>query len=173
MYRPHLVWTASALATVLVFLSFPARAQEPYQYENDLVAKRRLYRDVGPGFRQIRRGPNGNYYVLTAPAPAVLIYDPSMKLIGQVPSQSAAAAKGAALLYGESFDVDHDGRVVVCDRGANSVKIYSPSGAFVAAIPMRAPISVVFLPGDEFAVTSPDAEHLVTAYDLSGKMARD
>jgi hypothetical protein len=173
MYRPQLVWAGSALAIVLVFLSFPARAQEPYQYENDLVAKRRLYRDVGPGFRQIHRGPNGNYYVLTAPAPAVLIYDSSLKLIGQVPSQSAAAAKGVALLYGESFDVDHDGHVVVCDRGANSVKIYSPSGALIAAIPVRAPISVVFLPGDEFAVTSPDAEHLVTAYDLSGKMVRD
>ena len=35
------------------------------------------------------------------------------------------------------------------------------------------PISVVFIPGDEFAVTSPDAEHLVTAYDLAGKMVRD
>jgi hypothetical protein len=173
MYRPQLVWAAAALAIVLVFLSFPARAQEPYQYENDLVAKRRLYRDVGPGFRQIRRGPNGNYYVLTAPTPAVLIYDSSLKLIGRVPSQSAAAANGAALLYGESFDVDHDGRVVVCDRRANSVKIYSPSGALAATIPVRAPVSVVFLPGDEFAVTSPDAEHLVTAYDLSGKMVRD
>src|ERR1700682_2419057 len=140
MYRPQLVWAASALATVLVVLSLPARAQEPYQYENDLVAKRRLYREVGPGFRQIHRGPNGNYYVLTAPAPAVLIYDSSLKLIGQMPSQSAAAAKGAALLYGESFDVDHDGRVVVCDRGANAVKIYSPSGTLVATIPMPAPV---------------------------------
>ena len=173
MYRPHFLWAAAALSTVVVFISLPARAQEPYQFESDLVAKRRLYREVGPGFRQIRRGPNGNYYVLTAPAPAVLIYDPSLKLMGQVPSQSAAAAKGAALVYGESFDVDHDGRVVVCDRGANSVKIYSPSGALAAAIPVRAPVSAVFLPGDEFAVTSPDTEHLVTAYDLTGKMVRD
>jgi hypothetical protein len=173
MDRRHFVCAAAALTTVLVFIALPARAQEPYQYESDLVAKRRLYRDVGAGFRQIRRGPNGNYYVLTAPAPAVLIYDPSLKLIGQVPSQSAAAAKGAALIYGESFDVDHDGHVLVCDRGANSVKIYSPSGALAAAIPVRAPVSAVFLPGDEFAVTSPDAEHLVTAYDLTGKMVRD
>src|ERR1700692_4407345 len=102
---------------------------------------------VGPGFRQIRRGPDGNYYVLTAPAPAVLIYDPSRKLIGQVPSQSGAGAKGATLLYGESFHVDHDGRVVVCDRGAKAVKIYSPSGALAASIPMPLPVSVVFLPG--------------------------
>ena len=85
-----------------------------------------------PGFREIRRGPNGNYYILTAPAPAVLIYDPSGKRVGQIPSVSAAAAKGAALVYGESFDVDHDGRVVVCDRGAKAVKIYSPDGALAA-----------------------------------------
>jgi hypothetical protein len=162
------------LATILSALPrLPARAQEPYQYESDLMAKRRLYRDVGAGFRQIRRGPNGNYYLLTAPAPAVLIYDPSGKRIGQVPNISAAAAKGAALVYGESFDVDHDGRVVVCDRGANAVKIYSPGGALIATVQIAAPISVVFLTGDEFAVASPQTEHLVTAYDLTGKMVRD
>jgi hypothetical protein len=103
----------------------------------------------------------------------VLIYDASRKLVGQVPSKDGAAAKGAALVYGESFDVDHDGRVVVCDRGANAVKIYSASGTLAATTPMQAPVSVVFLPGDEFAVASPDAEHLVTAYDLMGKLVRD
>src|SRR5579863_7987089 len=174
MYRLHPVRAAAVLAAALALLhSLPARAQELNQYESDLVAKRQLYRDVGAGFREIHRGPNGNYYVLTAPAPAVQIYDSSGKLIGQVPSQSGAAAKGAALVYGESFDVDRDGRVVVCDRGANAVKIYSPSGTLAAAIPIAAPVSVVFLPGDEFAVASPDAEHLITAYDLAGKMLRD
>jgi len=151
----------------------PVHAQEQYQYESDLTAKRRVYRDVGAGFREIHRGPNGNYYVLTAPAPAVLIYDPSGKLIGQVPSQSGVAAKGAAIVYGESFDVDHEGRVVVCDRGAKAVKIYSSNGILAASIPMPAPVSVVFLPGDEIAVASPEAEHLVTAYDLGGKPVRD
>jgi hypothetical protein len=173
MYRPHFLWTALVLATAPAFLSHPACAQEPYQFENDLVAKKRVYRDIGAGFREIRRGPDGNYYVLTAPAPAVLIYDASMKLVGQVPSKSASGAKGALLAYGESFDVDHEGRVVVCDRGANSVKVYSPSGTLSIAIPVRAPVSVVFLPGDEFAVTSPEGEHLVIAYDLAGKMVRD
>src|SRR6266852_8219454 len=149
MYRLHLVWAAAALATLLVLISLPVRAQEQYQYERDLTAKPRLYRSVGAGFREIRRGPNGNYYVLTAPAPAVIIYDPSGKQIGQVPNSSAVAVKGAALLYGESFDVDHEGRVVVCDRGANAVKIYSPGGVLAAAISMRAPVSFVFLPGGE------------------------
>jgi hypothetical protein len=156
-----------------VFSCLPVRAQEPYQFESDLVAKHRLYRDVGPGFRQIHRGPNGNYYLLTAPAGAVYVYDPSGKRIGEVPASSVAAAKGAAVVYGESFDVDHDGRIVVCDRGAKAVKIYSPNGTLAATIPIPLPVSVVFLPGDEFAVTSPDAEHLVTAYDLTGKVVRD
>jgi hypothetical protein len=174
MRRLQITWAAAALATALaLFLSLPARAQEQYQFESDLVAKRQLYRGVSAGFREIRRGPNGNYYLLTAPAPAVLIYDKSGKSVGQVPSASAAAAKGAALVYGESFDVDHDGRVVVCDRGAKAVKIYSPDGALAASVPMSVPVSVVFLPGDEFAVATPDAEHLVTAYDLGGKVVRE
>jgi hypothetical protein len=173
MHRAYRVCAAAALAAVLVFLSLPARAQEQYQFERDLTAKRRLYRDVGAGFREIRRGPNGNYYVLTAPAAALRIYDPAGKLIGQFPSATAAAPKSAALIYGESFDVDLDGRVVVCDRGAKAVKIYSPSGTLGVAIPMPAPVSVVFLPGDEFAVASPEGEHLVTAYDLAGKLVRD
>jgi hypothetical protein len=171
--RGYVVCAAAALAAVLVAFSLPVRAQEQYQFETDLMAKRRVFRDVGAGFREIRRGTNGNYFVLTAPAPAVKIYDPSGKVIGQVPSSSAAAAKGAALVYGESFDVDHDGRVVVCDRGAKAVKIYSPGGALTAAIQFPVPVSVVFLPGDEFAVASPDTEHLVTAYDLGGKVVRD
>src|SRR5665213_2532426 len=114
MQRLFPVCVAAVLAAVpIILLSSPVHAQEPYQFESDLLARHRLFADVGAGFRQIQRGPNGNYYVLTAPSPGVLIYDPSGKRIGQVPSSSAVAAKGAALVYGESFDVDHDGRVVV------------------------------------------------------------
>lgn len=172
--RLYVVSAAAVLAaTASLDLSLLVHAQEPYQFESDLVAKRQLYKDVGAGFRQIRRGSNGNYYVLTAPAGAVFVYDPNGKRIGEVPGPAAAAAKDAALVYGESFDVDQEGRVAVCDRGAKAVKIYSPAGTLAAAIPMPLPVSVVFLPGDEIAVASPNAEHLVTAYDLDGKVIRD
>jgi hypothetical protein len=163
-------------ALVVVVATFPrssARAQEQFQFERDLEASHRLYREVGAGFRQIRRGPNGDYYILTAPAPAILIHDASGKQVGQVPSVSGFAEKGAAIVYGESFDVDRSGRVAVCDRGANAVKIYSPAGTLAASIHIAAPVSVVFLPGDEIAVTSPESDHLVTAYDLTGKIARE
>lgn len=172
--RPHRMWPAAAMATALaLFLSIPAHAQEVTQFESDLMAKRRVFRTVGAGFRAIRRGPNGNYYVLTAPAPAIPIYDPSGERIGQVPVESAEAAKGAALVYGEDFGVDHDGSVVVCDRGANAVKIYSPRGQLSVTIPNPAPISVALLPGGEFAVASPKTDHLVTGYDFAGKVVRD
>jgi hypothetical protein len=174
MNRVHSVFMAAALAAMLVpIVSLSCHAQEQYQYESDLVAKKRILPDVGAGFRQVRIGPNGNFYVLIAPAPALLIYDAAGKRVGQIPDASAAAAKNAAIVYGESFDIDRDGHIVVCDRGANAVKVYSPNGTLSAVIKIPSPISVAFLPGDEIVVTSPNAEHLVTAYDLTGKLIRD
>lgn len=174
MQRMSRFWIAAALAAAgAAFCSAPARAQEEFQFEHDLVAKGRLYDQVGAGFREIHRGPNSNYYVLTAPAPAVQIYDSSGKRAGQVPSEAGAAAKGAALVYGQSFDVDRDGRVVVCDRGAKAIKVYSPNGVLAGTIPHPAPVSVVFLPGDEFAVANPDGNQLITAYDITGKIVRE
>jgi hypothetical protein len=56
-----------ALAVVGLAAIFepPVRAQE----EPTLDAKRRVFFDVGAGFRTIRRGPDGSYYVLAAPIP--------------------------------------------------------------------------------------------------------
>jgi hypothetical protein len=174
MNRAHSVCSAVVLAAMLASLvPLSGHAQEQYQYESDLVARKRILPDVGAGFRQLRIGPNGNFYVLTAPAPALLVYDPSGKRVGQIPDAAAANAKNAAIVYGESFDIDHDGHIVVCDRGANAVKVYSPNGTLSALIKIQAPISVAFLPGDEIVVASPNGEHLVTAYDLSGKLIRD
>jgi hypothetical protein len=94
---------AAVLAALLTtFLPLSGHAQEQYQYESDLVARKRILPAVGAGFRQIRIGPNGNFYVLTAPAPALVIYDASGKRVGQIPDASAATAKNTALVYGES-----------------------------------------------------------------------
>ncbi|HVA94582.1 MAG TPA: hypothetical protein VNI36_06725 [Candidatus Dormibacteraeota bacterium] len=154
---------------------YPLRlhGQDQFQFENDLVATRHVFGNVGAGFRAMRRGPKGNYYILTAPSPAVQIYNADGNRLGQVPSEAAATAKDAALVYGESMDVDAEGRVVVCDRGANAVKLYAPDGSLATTIPVSMPVSVVFLPGGEFAVASPDSEQLVTVYDLAGRVVRE
>jgi len=173
MYRVFLLSVATLLgAAIVAIVPLPGRAQEQYQFETELMAKRHLFRDVGAGFRSIRRGPNGNYYILTADAPVLRIYNAVGKLVGQMPSESAAKAKGASLVSGESFDVDRQGRVAVCDRGAGAVKIYSPDGSLTTTIPVASPISAVFLPGDQLAVSSPNIDHLVTLYELMGVSVR-
>jgi hypothetical protein len=174
MRRVCTVWISILLGAALVAgLPLSAHAQEQFQFESDLMARRRVFDSVGAGFRAIRRGANGNYYILMAPAPAVLIYDSGGKRVGQIPGESAVAAKGVALLYGESFDVDREGRVAVADRGANAVKIYAPNGSLAATISVPAPVSLVFLTGGEIAVTRAGGERLVTVYDLAGNVVRD
>jgi hypothetical protein len=172
MYRiPLLFFAPVSLVALAVFAPVRAHAQEQFQYENELLAKQRVFEDVGPGYRAIHQGPDGNYYILTAPANAVQIYDPSGKRVGQIPAQSAA--KSAGLVYGESFDVDRDGHLAVSDRGANAVKIYSRSGALTATIPVAGPAAVALLPGGEVAVATPNTPQLITVFDLAGKMVRE
>jgi hypothetical protein len=169
------LFSLAILSTAAIVALAPAafRAQEPYQYESDLIARRRVFESVGAGFRAIHRGPNGNYYILTAPAPAIQIYDPAGKRVAQIPNEKSSATKGAALVYGESFDVDSEGRVAVCDRGANAVKIYSSDGSLSATVPVSMPTSVVLLPGGEVAVASPKSPYLIVAYDFTGKQVRE
>jgi hypothetical protein len=174
MHRLYLAAIALLSGALLAaILPRPVRAQEQYQYETDLLAKRRVFEAAGAGFRAIRRGPNGNYYILTASTPAVVIYDANSARVGQIPSESASKTKGAALVYGETFDVDPEGRVAVCDRGASAVKLYAANGSLLTVIPVPAPVSVVFVPGGEIAVASPNSDRLVTVYDLTGKVIRD
>src|SRR5258708_40239579 len=119
--------TALSIAAIAALAPSPFRAQEQFQFESDLLAQQRVFEGVGPGFRAIPRGPNGNYYILTAPSAAVQIYDGAGKRVGQIPAETAA--KGASLVYGESFDVDLEGDLAVSDRRTNAVKVFTAKGA--------------------------------------------
>jgi hypothetical protein len=167
---------ARVLATLLVLLAAGAaiaRAQSDVPILTELLAVRRVLPDVGPGLRGVCRGPGGNYYVLSAPGAAVLIYDASGKRIGQVPENPVGAA---AIVYGESLSVDAAGRVAVADRGADGVKVYAPDGSLAVFIRAASPESVAFLEGgegSELAVASLSGKHLVTVYDISGRLLRE
>jgi hypothetical protein len=162
---------AISIAVFAAFAPLSFHAQEQFQFERELLAQRRVFDAVGPGFRGIRRGPNGNYYVLTAPSAALQIYDAAGKRVGQIPPETAG--KGASLVYGESFDIDRDGNVAVCDRGAKAVKVYAASGSLLATIPETGSVSVAMLPGGEVAVAAADTPTLITVYDLAGKDVRE
>jgi hypothetical protein len=160
-----------SVATVAALAPLPFRAQEQFQFESDLVAQRRVFDTVGPGFRAIHRGPNGNYYILTAPSAAVQIYDGAGKRVGQIPAETAA--KGASLVYGESFDVDREGDLAVSDRGTNAVKVFTAKGALAATIPVSGPASIALLPGGEIAIANPSTPRLITVYDFAGRQVRE
>ena len=162
---------ALSLAAFAALAPLPFRAQEQYQFESDLVAERRVFETVGPGFRAIRHDLNGNYYILAAPSTAVQIYDGTGKRLRQIPAESAA--KGAALVYGDSFDVDRDGNLAVSDRGANAIKVFTAKGALSATIPVSGPSTVAVLPGGEVAIASPNTPRLISVYDFAGRQVRE
>jgi hypothetical protein len=142
------------------------RAQES---PRELLARARLFPEVGAGVVAIKSDSAGRYYVLAAPAKSIAIYQADGKRIGEIPN---ANSRGATIVYAQDFDVDSKGRIFVADRGANSVKIFEPDGSLDATIPIAAPISIVALSGGEFAVAGLRSAQLVSIYDVRGKLAR-
>jgi DNA-binding beta-propeller fold protein YncE len=163
---------AGTLALVAVIAPLPINAQ----VEDELVAKSRLFPDAGAGLRAVRRDAAGNYYVLTAPGPVVLVYDASGKLVKKVPDYSTgkgpASPQLAAISFGEDLDVDAGGRVYVADRGDNAIKVFLPDGS-AQMFQVNAPASVAALGNGEIAVTTLHSARLVTVFDLQGKVVRE
>jgi len=136
---------------------------------SDIVARARLFSELGTGLRALKRDSSGRYYALAAPATTISVYGTDGKRVGQIP---AANSQGAKIVFADDIDVDATGRIFVADRGANAVKIFKPDGSLDTAIPVSAPTSVAALSGDEFAITSLRADRLVSIYNEQGKMIR-
>jgi hypothetical protein len=158
-------------ATILVVRISAGQAQIPQvQMEREITARARLFPEVGPGIKALKRDSAGRYYILTAPGQAVQVYGPDGKGVAQIPRD----AKGrAAIVYAEDLDLDASGRVYVADRGANAVKVFDAGGKLALLIPVPAPTSVAALPAGEIAVASLKSPELVTIYDMSGKDLRE
>jgi hypothetical protein len=152
-------------------LLVPAMPAMQAQGDNELLARRRLFPEVGAGLRTLKRDSSGRYYLLSAPRGAIPIYSAAGERVGEVPP--ASAAKAAAIVYGQDLDIDSVGRIYVADRGANAVKIFSADGALVLSIAVRSPTSVAALQGGELAVASTNSGRLVTVYDLQGRVIRE
>jgi Carboxypeptidase regulatory-like domain len=131
-----------------------------------LAPQARILSSVGPGLRVIRRGPSGNYYVLTAPGAAAAIYTPDGKRIGQVPTESSIGSSAdSSIVNGSDLQVDSSGRVYIADLAANAVRIYSAAGILVGKIHVPAPVSVEPLSDGEVAVASLSSKYLVDVYN--------
>jgi hypothetical protein len=145
------------------------------QNDDEMMAKRRIFKDAGPGLKAVRRGANGNTYVLASPTPGLAVYDASGKVIFSI-GVGPAGASGAAsnsMVYGEDCDVAGDGKIYIADRGANAIEIFSAEGVLLRRIAVNAPISVAALPEGEIAVATLRQPHLVIVYDKNGRLVRE
>jgi hypothetical protein len=148
------------------------------QDEGDLTAKKRLFPGVGPGLRAVKRGADGNYYILSAPGSTAAVFDAAGKLLRRVPDydESKAATTQspqlATITFGEDLDVDTQGNVYVADRGANAIKIWDTNG-HERVIHINGPNAVAALPEGELAVATVHEQHLVMVFDKNGRDVRE
>lgn len=158
---------------LLICIAGMARAQD---VEDEVTAKKRLFPGVGPGLRAVKRGSDGNFYVLTAPGSSVSVFDPTGKLLRRVPpfeeSKASPSAQASGIVYGADMDVDAHGTVYVADRGANAIKIWDAAGN-ARSIAVNSPVSVAALPDDEVAVATMRETHLVIVYGKNGHEVRE
>ena len=178
-----------AILCAAVFSGALMHAQE----DPTLDAARRRFPDVGAGFRAIRRGPDGAYYVLApltpsdaaAPSkratppkrsqpsahstPVVLVFDSQGRKLRQIP----ALPRPGELVSPSSLDLDASGRVYIADQSANTVSVYTADGMPFAHFRVPEPTQIVALPRDQFAVCSGNSERLIAVYDLHGTLVRE
>jgi hypothetical protein len=124
----------------------------------------------------MRVGPDGNLYVLTAPASAVVVYGKDGKVVRNVPSYTEGSGPAnpelRVIRFGESMDVDAAGTVYVADRAANAIKIWDTKGN-ARMVQVNAPLSVAALPDGEVAVATLRDPHLVIVFDKNGRDVRE
>jgi hypothetical protein len=177
-----LVLTIAVLAAAIVSAAL-VRAQE----DPTLDAKRRVFPDAGAGFRTIRRGPDGAYYVLaslppgapskpskgsklaTPSVPVILIFDSKGTKLWQIPAQP----RRGEMVSADALDIDASGRVYVADPAGNTVSIYAADGTLFAHLTIPETTQIVALPGDQFAVCRANADHLISVYDLHGELLHE
>jgi hypothetical protein len=147
------------------------------QYDGDLTAAKRLMPGVGPGLRAVKRGADGNFYVLSAPGSSASVFDPEGKLLKRIPAYEGDKEPGSkapqmSITYGEDLDIDPQGTVYVADRGANAIKIWDAKGN-ERVFKIDSPVSVAALPDGEVAVATMREQHLVIVFDKTGRDVRE
>ena len=157
------IWLAPLTLVPLIATSAAA------QVERELLARSRMFAEVGPGVRALKRDAAGRYCMLTAPGGAVAIYNAAGQRVTQVP----ATDPKEALVFGDDLDIDSAGRIYVADRGGNAIKVFNADGTPALTIPIPAPTSVVALADGEIAVASMKSTRLVTVFDARGKLVRE
>src|SRR6267142_2271223 len=147
------------------------------QEEGELTAQRRVFPDIGPGLRTVKRGGDGRLYVLASPSPGLVVFDAAGKQVLSIaelaPRSTTSKGDRALITFAEDCDADAEGKIYVADRGANLVQVFSPVGTLLRSIPVKAPVAVAALPESEVAVGTLREPNLVIVFDKNGRDVRE
>jgi hypothetical protein len=170
MFRRSRWWLRGLCCTALFIAGFsvphPVNAQG---FVSAVQSHKRIFPEITSGVTAMKRDPAGRYYVLATPPSVIWIYSPEGKRIGQIPRAGAETGK---IQYAVDFDLDSDGFLLVADRAANAVEIFSPDGSLLKSIPVLAPTGVVALPDNQFAVSTLRSKRLVEIRTDQGDLVR-
>jgi hypothetical protein len=161
-------WGISSLILALAGLSVPVPASAQ-GFESPVLSRARVFPDFSSGVVAMKRDSAGHYYLLATPPNVIWIASADGKRIGQIPRAGSDVAK---IQYAVDFDLSPDGRVLVADRAANAIEVFSPEGVQLAKIPIFAPTGVVALPDDQFAVSTLRSKRLVEIRSEQGALIR-
>jgi hypothetical protein len=161
-------WRPFCLILLVVGFTVPPRA-DAQGFVNAVQSRARVFPEINSGVAAMKRDSARRYYVLATPPNVIWIFNPEGKRIGQIPR---AGADGVKIQYAVDFDLDSEGFLLVADRAANAVEIFTPDGALLKTIPVRAPTGVVALPGNQFAVSTLRSKRLVEIYTDQGDLVR-
>jgi hypothetical protein len=155
-----------AVPLLVAGLALPAAGQG---LRSVIESRDRLFPEVGAGVTAMKRDSSGHYYILAKPESVISVYGSDGTLIGRIPN---AKSNGATIRYAADIDFTPEGLLVVADRGANAILVFSPDGAFVSRTPIAEPTSVVALPDGQYAVTTLTSKRLVEVIDQRGRVMR-
>ncbi|MGD0403114.1 MAG: hypothetical protein ABSB66_07945 [Candidatus Acidiferrales bacterium] len=164
-------WEIRELSCIALFVTgfaipYPANAQG---FVSAVQSHKRVFPEITSGVTAMKRDSAGRYYVLATPPNVIWIYSPQGKRIGQIPRVGAETGK---IQYAVDFDLDSDGFLLVADRAANAIEIFSPDGSLLKSVPVLAPNGVVALPDNQFAVSTLRSKRLVEILSDQGDLVR-
>jgi hypothetical protein len=172
MWKTMMKFCIAAAGLCLTGALCPVKAQ---QVDDDLMARRRVFKPIGPGLRALRRGPDGTVYVLISPGSSVSVFDAKGALLKKIPdyaqNQGPASQDLRAIQFGEDMDVAANGTLYVADRGADEIKIWEQSGN-ARAFHVSAPLSLAALLEGEVAVATQNNPRLVTEWKAGSRNRR-
>lgn len=161
-------WRPSWLILLLAGFAapHPVNAQG---FVNAVQSHGRAFPEITSGVTAMKRDSAGRYYVLSTPPNVIWIFSPEGKRIGQIPR---AGSETGTIQYAVDFDLDSDGFLLVADRAANAIEIFSPDGSLLKSVPVFAPNGVVALPENQFAVSTLRSKRLVEIRNDQGDLVR-